>query len=59
MGEPEYVQTLSSGVEPTDNPLTLHLAIAEDLELQTREMEQARARATVSGQTYLLDGGDR
>lgn len=53
---PDYVQTLSSGVEPTDNPVTLHPLIAEDLDSQTCEMERARAQAAVSCHDYLLDG---
>lgn len=54
--QPDFVQTLRSGAEPTDNPVTLHPLIAEDLDSQTCEMERARAQAAVSCHDYLLDG---
>lgn len=52
--EPDFVNTLSSGAELTSDPLTLHPLIAEDLDCQTREMEQARAQAAVSCHDYLV-----
>lgn len=54
VAEPSYVQTLSSGAKPADNPVTLHPVIAEDLGRQLREMEQARAQAAVSCDDYLV-----
>jgi hypothetical protein len=56
MSEPDFIHTLSSGAEPTDEPLTLHPLVAEDLDSQVREMERARAEAAVSGRDYLITG---
>jgi hypothetical protein len=50
----EYMQPLSSGAEPTSDPITLHPIVAEDVERQMREMELARAKATVSSRDYMI-----
>lgn len=55
-GESDFVQTLSSGAEPTSDPVTLHPQVAEDLDDQLREMEEARARAAASAQDYTVTG---
>jgi hypothetical protein len=51
---PDCVQLLSSGVEPEDDPVTLHPIVAEDLECQMRKMELARAQAAVSSRDYMI-----
>lgn len=52
--EPGCVQTLRSGAEPTDESVTLHPLIAEDLDRQLREMERARSQAAVSCHDYVV-----
>lgn len=59
MSEPDYVRVLRGGAEVTADPLTLHPLIAEDLDVQVWEMEQARAEALVSGRSYMICGGER
>lgn len=56
MSESDYVRILRSGAEPTNDPVTLRPVVADDLDDQVREMEQARAEAAVSGAAYLIFG---
>jgi hypothetical protein len=52
--EPDYVQTLLSGVKPTSDAAILDTAEMKDLARQVREIEEARAAAAVSGRDYLI-----
>lgn len=52
--QPDYVQTLISGVGPTNNAVTLDTATMNALARQMREIEEARAAAAVSGRDYLI-----
>lgn len=51
----ECVRSLSSGAEPTSDPITLHPIVAEDVERQMREMELSRAKAAVSSRDYMIN----
>lgn len=52
--QPDYVHTLSSGVEPTENPVILDSATMLVIDHQIREIERSRAAAEVSGRDYLI-----
>jgi hypothetical protein len=52
--EPDYVQTLFSGVHPTTDTAILDTSTMKDLARQVREIEEARAAAAVSGRDYLI-----
>jgi hypothetical protein len=52
--EPDYVQTLFSGVQPSNDAVTLDTATMNNLARQVREIEEARAAAAVSGRDYLI-----
>lgn len=52
--EPDYVQTLFSGAQPTSDAAILDTTTMKDLARQVREIEEARAAAAVSGRDYLI-----
>lgn len=54
MNGPDYVYSLSSGVQPTGDPVSLHPLEIEDIDQQVREIELHRARAAVSCRDYLI-----
>ena len=54
MKEPDFVHTLSSGVRPTDDDVTLNPVTEEGVERQCREMQLARDAAAVSSRDYLI-----
>ena len=54
MHEPDYVRPLGSGAQPTDDDVSPHPAIIEDIEQQMREMQLARDAAAVSSRDYLI-----
>jgi hypothetical protein len=52
--EPDYVQTLFSGVQPTSDAGILDTTTMKDLARQVRQIEEAGAAAAVSGRDYLI-----
>jgi hypothetical protein len=55
--EPDFVKTLTLGGVESDDPVTLHPIVAEDLDQQLREMEQSRALAAINSANYVVLGG--
>jgi hypothetical protein len=51
---PSFVHELASGVQPSEEPVTLDADTARDVARQLREIEEARAAAAVSGRDYLI-----
>lgn len=51
--DPDYVHTLGSGAQPTDD-VTLPKAIADGIEREVSEMRAARDAAAVSGGGYII-----
>jgi hypothetical protein len=55
MGEmPSFVHELSSGVKPSADPVTLDAETVREVNRKLREIEEARAAASVSGRDYLI-----
>ena len=50
----DCVQPLSSGAQPTSDPVTLDPIVAEDVDRQMRALELARAEAAVSSHGYII-----
>lgn len=50
---PDYVHTLGNGAHPVDD-VTLPKTIADDIEHQVREMQEARDAAAISGGGYIV-----
>jgi hypothetical protein len=51
---PSFVYELSSGVQPSEDPVSLDADTAREVARQLREIEEARAAAAVSGRDYLI-----
>lgn len=54
MNDPDYVHVLSSGVHVTDEDVSPHPLIAEDVDHQIREMRRSRAAAEISSRDYMI-----